>query len=69
MTGLLSIFSLLPVQALKKKNDGEEQEEEDSAHTTEDEEPKISRISRQDDGESSDKDTERYNCNYTKHSE
>ncbi|PWA15230.1 hypothetical protein CCH79_00008721 [Gambusia affinis] len=46
-------------QALKKKNDGEEQEEEDSAHTTEDEEPKISRISRQDDGESSDKDTER----------
>ncbi|XP_032437219.1 A-kinase anchor protein 9 isoform X1 [Xiphophorus hellerii] len=49
-------------QALKKKDDGEkqdEEEEEDSAHATVDEELKISRISRQDDGESSDKDTER----------
>ncbi|XP_008420385.2 A-kinase anchor protein 9 isoform X4 [Poecilia reticulata] len=46
-------------QALKKKGDGEEQDEEDSAHTTVDEELKISRISRQDDGESSDKDAER----------
>ncbi|XP_016533406.1 A-kinase anchor protein 9 isoform X7 [Poecilia formosa] len=49
-------------QALKKKGDGEaedEEEEEDSAHTTVDEELKISRISMQDDGESSDKDAER----------
>ncbi|MED6268778.1 hypothetical protein CHARACLAT_025879 [Characodon lateralis] len=59
MTGLLSVFSLLPVQALKKRDDDEKQDgerEEDSGHT-----PVTGRlkISMQDDGESSDKDTER----------
>lgn len=29
MTGLLSVLSLLPVQALKKKEDGQEEAEED----------------------------------------
>lgn len=60
MTGLLSVFSLLPVQALKKKGDGQEQAEEE-------EDPggpkgKIAgggKLSYPHDGESSDKDTER----------
>lgn len=63
MTGLLSVFSLLPVQALKKGEDDQEEaaEEEDpggpglkQAHAH--------RSSSQDDGESSNKDTERYFC-------
>lgn len=60
MTGLLSVFSLLPVQALKKREDEQEEveEEEDPGG------PGIQRaggakLSSQDDGESSDKDTER----------
>ncbi len=60
MTGLLSVFSLLPVQALKKKGDGQEEveEEEDLGG------PKVKmagggKLSLQDDGGSSDRETER----------
>lgn len=67
MTGLLSVFSLLSVQALKKKkDDGEEQDvegEEESGH------PSVAgslQISMQDNRESSDKDAERYNGVYAK---
>lgn len=60
MTGLLSVFSLLPVQALKQRGDTPEEAEEE-------EDPGGTRIklagggksSSQDDGESSDQDAER----------
>lgn len=55
MTGLLSVFSLLPVQALNKRN----YDEGDGTHAT------LAggfRLSVGDDEESSDKDTERYHC-------
>lgn len=58
MTGLLSVFSLLPVQALKKRNDDEGRfDEGDGTHTT------LAggiKLSIGEDEESSDKDTERY---------
>lgn len=66
MTGLLSVFSLLPIQALKKEDDGEEQYEEDSGRTTADGRLKTSM---RDDGEPSDKDTERYKFFYINNSE
>lgn len=60
MTGLLSVFSLLPIQALNKKGDSQEevQEEEDPGGL------KIKhavggKLSSQEDGESSNEDTER----------
>lgn len=48
MTGLLSVFSLLPVQALKKTEDSQEEAEEEEG---------ASKIRA--DGDSSDKSTER----------
>lgn len=50
MTGLLSVFSLLPVQALTKGEDSRQEVEE---------EPETPGIKPAADGESSDKDAER----------
>lgn len=61
MTGLLSVFSLLPVQALKKRDGGDGEAEEDSdpggSGTTKADEHSQSL---RDDGDSSHKDAERY---------
>lgn len=60
MTGLLSVFSLLPVQALKKREDSqEEDEEEEDPGGPAIKQARGGKLSLQDDGESSDKDTER----------
>lgn len=60
MTGLLSVFSLLPVQALKKREDGQEKvEEEEDPGGAGIKQAGVCRLSSQDDEESSDKDTER----------
>lgn len=61
MTGLLSVFSLLPVQALKKDGDGEGEVKEDPGGP----QTGARKSPLQDDGESSDKDAERYHCIHT----
>lgn len=59
MTGLLSVFSLLPVQALKKSEDGQEEvEEEEDPGGSAIKQADGGKLSSQDDGES-DQDTER----------
>lgn len=57
MTGLLSVFSLLPVQTLKKGKDSQEEVEEDPGGLKE---TRGGKLSSQEDGESSDTNTERY---------
>lgn len=57
MTGLLSVFSLLPVQTLKKGKDSQEEVEEDPGGLKE---TRGGTLSSQEDGESSDTNTERY---------
>lgn len=57
MTGLLSVFSLLPVQTLKKGKDSQEEVEEDPGGLKE---TRGGKLSTQEDGESSDTNTERY---------
>ena len=60
MTGLLSVFSLLPVQALKKKEDGQEKvKDEEDPRGAEIKQAGVLRLSSQGDEDSSDKDTER----------
>lgn len=60
MTGLLSVFSLLPVQALKKREDEQEEvEEEEDPGGPGIKQAGAAKLSSQDDGESSDKDAER----------
>ncbi|AWP21551.1 putative A-kinase anchor protein 9 [Scophthalmus maximus] len=60
MTGLLSVFSLLPVQAFKKREDDQKEvEEEEDPGGPGMKEAYAQKSSSQDDGESSDKDTER----------
>jgi len=63
MTGLLSVFSLLPVQALKKREDGQEELEEgedpDGRGGPGVKQTGGGKRSSEDDGESSDKDSER----------
>lgn len=60
MTGLLSVFSLLPVQALKKREDGQEEvEKEKDPGGAGIKKAGGGKLSSQDDGESSEKDTER----------
>lgn len=60
MTGMLSVFSLLPVQALKKgENSQEEVEEEEDPGGPGIKQAGRGKLSSQDDRESSDKDTER----------
>lgn len=58
MTGLLSVFSLLPVQTLKKREDSQEEVEEDPGGLRV-KQAGGGKLSSQEDGESSDKDTER----------
>lgn len=66
MTGLLSVFSLLPVQPLKKEDggDGEAEDDDDPGGlgTAKADERKRSS---QDDEDSSDKEAERYLCIHT----
>lgn len=57
MTGLLSVFSLLPVQSLKKGKDSQEEVEEDPGGLKE---TRGGKLSSQEEGESSETDTERY---------
>lgn len=56
MTGLLSVFSLLPVQNLKKKGNGQEEEDSGVLRKKQDDGGKLSV---HDDSLSSDKDIER----------
>lgn len=64
MTGLLSVFSLLPVQPLKKEDsgDGEAEDNGDPGGSAKADEHKLSS---QDDEDSSDKEAERYLCIHT----
>lgn len=60
MTGLLSVFSLLPVKALKKRKHGQEKDEdEEDRGGAEIKQTGVHRLSAKDDEDSSDKDTER----------
>lgn len=60
MTGLLSVFSLLPVQALKKRNNSQEKDEdEEDPRVVGIKQTGVHRLSAKDDEESSEKDTER----------
>lgn len=58
MTGLLSVFSLLPVQTLKKREDSQEEVKEDPGGLRV-KQAGGGKLSSQEDGESSDEDTER----------
>lgn len=57
MTGLLSVFSLLPVQALQKTEGGTEVGEDEDSSCVEIKKAGGQTSASQDEGESSDKDT------------
>lgn len=56
MTGLLSVFSLLPVQALQKTEEGPEVEEDEDSSHAKIKKAGVQTLSSQDEGESSEKD-------------
>lgn len=65
MTGLLSVFSLLPVKALKKTEDVEGKVAEEPGGFEATTQAVGPHLTAQDDGGSSDKDAERYNRSHT----